>query len=936
MVAEIEPNNTPAQAQSLNLGFDNGEVTTIRVDGNLTSSPTPTIRTISGSENNNSIGLADQTGILAGETDAIRTTVGFNAVGGNPDVDFFRISSLTGQQLNITADGINGFDTFIEVFNSDGELVAFDDDDGPGLSSDLDFTVPADGDYFVAVRRFGVDINNPFDPNDNTGNTTNGSAILTISQIAPEIDYYEVELNGGDILGAALDGAAQNIQIFNPDGVLVYGSDFNISNFDSSESQLIGNGFDNVVGGLVAPETGTYLVAVTGGVGSYDLDLNVNRPALESQAVGNVQYVYLDFDGATIDSSIFGSTSGIVSLSALSTFLPNWGLSNSDENAVIDSIIATVQRQLIDDVSGLGNNDDFEIVLLNSRDHPDPDVLNLPNISRIVVGGTTAELGITTLGIAQHIDVGNFDTDDTAITLLDLYSAATGGDSINTLSLAPGTSIIDAIGQIVGTTTAHEAGHILGNFHTENENEIFNIQDQGGTGIQPFAGADGIFGTADDPFERFGLDMFESSEGIAQGTQDTLNNIAFGASSGQSTGFGYRFDLQSLFYTGDDANDTVDININSGVTVDFNAAANSNEFNIGLNTAITNVETVFMNLGGGDNTVNINSITSANVNVMSGNGTDFISLSSGNDTINSGGGNDTLNGGLGADTLNGGSGVDTVDYSDSTSGVTVFTSGRSSRGGEAQGDRLTDIENITGSDQQDQIVLNASSSVDNTVNGGDGDDRIRERDGGTNNLNGEDGDDNIFGGADRDIINGGNDSDNLFGGGGRDTLDGGTDLVRDALFGGSGDDILIGRGGNDALRGNTGDDMLFGGTGNDNLQGGNQNDELFGGNGVDVLDGGSGNDILNGGTGNDRLTGGGSNDIFIFENGSGIDRITDFNFGSGDQIDLSDFGLADFDAVMALATQTGDDVRIQLDGDDRLILQDTTLASLDENDFILV
>ena len=272
----------------------------------------------------------------------------------------------------------------------------------------------------------------------------------------------------------------------------------------------------------------------------------------------------------------------------------------------------------------------------------------------------------------------------------------------------------------------------------------------------------------------------------------------------------------------------------------------------------------------------------------------------------------------------------------SSVGVTVFTSGRSGRNGEAQGDQLTDIENIIGSSMQDQIVLNADSAVDNTVFAGDGDDRIRERDGGTNELNGGNGDDNIFGGTGNDTLNGNNNEDNLFGGAGNDNLDGGSDLERDVLFGGSDDDLLVGRGGNDALRGNTGEDRLFGGTGNDNLQGGNQNDELDGGNGVDVLDGGSGNDILNGGSGNDRLTGGGSNDLFIFENGSGIDRITDFNFGSGDQIDLTSFGLADFAAVMDLATQVGDDVRIQLNMDDRLILQDTTLASLDASDFILV
>ena len=324
-------------------------------------------------------------------------------------------------------------------------------------------------------------------------------------------------------------------------------------------------------------------------------------------------------------------------------------------------------------------------------------------------------------------------------------------------------------------------------------------------------------------------------------------------------------------------------------------------------------------------------------NILGGRGgNDALFGGAGNDILFGGTGNDVLFGGSGADELFGGTGSDTADYSGSTAGITVFTSGRSGRNGDAQGDKLDSIENITGSDQQDQIILNADTAVNNTVNAGDGDDRIRDRDGGTNILNGENGDDNIFGGVNDDIINGGNDEDNLFGGAGDDIINGGDDNARDTLFGSSGDDLLNGGGGNDALRGNTGNDILNGGDGTDNLQGGNQNDILNGGSGVDTLDGGSGNDILNGGTGNDRLIGGGSNDIFIFEDGSGIDRITDFNFGSGDQIDLSDFGLADFNAVISLAVQVGDDVRIQIDGDDRLILEDIILESLDASDFILV
>ena len=154
-----------------------------------------------------------------------------------------------------------------------------------------------------------------------------------------------------------------------------------------------------------------------------------------------------------------------------------------------------------------------------------------------MVGGTIGELGISTLGIAQFIDVGNFEHEADSVVLLDLYSAPAGDpNSVNSLILDPSVTIIDAIGVAVGTTVAHEAGHYLGNYHTENGNAVLNVQDQGGTGIAPLAGADGIFGTADDPVESFGLDSYESTEGFA-GVENTATTIEFGASTGTGSGF---------------------------------------------------------------------------------------------------------------------------------------------------------------------------------------------------------------------------------------------------------------------------------------------------------------------------------------------------------------------------------------------------------------
>ena len=58
--------------------------------------------------------------------------------------------------------------------------------------------------------------------------------------------------------------------------------------------------------------------------------------------------------------------------------------------------------------------------VLNSRDDADP--FGQPNVSRLIVGGTVDESGIDTIGIAQSIDPGNFDTEETALILLDYVS----------------------------------------------------------------------------------------------------------------------------------------------------------------------------------------------------------------------------------------------------------------------------------------------------------------------------------------------------------------------------------------------------------------------------------------------------------------------------------------------------------------------------------
>lgn len=240
--------------------------------------------------------------------------------------------------------------------------------------------------------------------------------------------------------------------------------------------------------------------------------------------------MFIDFDGAAIDLSIFGGAPDERVLSPLQVFLGNWGLQPSDENAVIDAIIEVTVENLQRDIIAMGFNPQFDIEILNSRDHADP--FGQPNVSRVIVGGTIAESGIETIGIAQSIDVGNFATAETGLVLLDVLSGTSGEPaSVNTFPIAASASIIDFIGIAVGNIVAHEAGHFFGNFHTDQFNASENIMDQGGNPAGTFGvGDDNTFGTDDDVDVDFGLDDYVPNEGLI-GIEDTLNVIAFGLTS---------------------------------------------------------------------------------------------------------------------------------------------------------------------------------------------------------------------------------------------------------------------------------------------------------------------------------------------------------------------------------------------------------------------
>lgn len=563
---EAETNNTPGTAQSLaGLGTGTGDTSAARISGTqgaLTITGTPPV----GAEPNDTIANAQATGLSTG--DLLLFTGGnigdgpFGTGGtGQGDFDFFAVNATIGQEIFVQVDTANtfggagtpGLDAISGIYNSAGDLLYYNDDfffgfngGGPPANptdSSMHFVAPATGTFYVVVGgalnlppKVSPALLLPSDP------TTGGSGIASstgdynvlIGLDYGDQDFYSVDLEAGDILSAGFDGSSSYVSLRAPNGSEMYGFPFDATGIGPASSPL--NNFSGLRNGaIVAPATGTYTIGLSGLPGNYDLNLEVFRPVLEQEELGTKQILFIDFDGETLNPSIFPDPSAPDenrTLSPLTAFLSNWGLIPGDENAVIDAILAEVVATLETDIAANGNNPGFDIEIRNSRDHADTFGTE-DHVSRVIVGGSIGELGIPTLGIAESVDLGNFNTTETAVVLLDLLSAPAGGDSINALNGVNAGNIVQAIGRVVGQITAHEAGHFFGAFHTENTNDVGNTIDQGGNGIADEAGVgpDGIFGNADDVMIRFTSDVYSVEEGFT-GTVDSRNVIAFGLSSG--------------------------------------------------------------------------------------------------------------------------------------------------------------------------------------------------------------------------------------------------------------------------------------------------------------------------------------------------------------------------------------------------------------------
>jgi Ca2+-binding RTX toxin-like protein len=283
---------------------------------------------------------------------------------------------------------------------------------------------------------------------------------------------------------------------------------------------------------------------------------------------------------------------------------------------------------------------------------------------------------------------------------------------------------------------------------------------------------------------------------------------------------------------------------------------------------VTNGDDLIYGFGGNDTIFALNGYNTVyggdgNDDIFGGDGYDDLYGEDGDDDLYGGADIDYLFGGEGADHLDGGDDYDYAAYSDSSAGVIVDLETGLALGGDAQGDTLTSIEGLIGSEHDDTFIGDDNA---NWFAGEDGDDTLKGG-GGSDALYGDSpivrlpydpgpGYNNLLAVGDDTLIGGG--------GGGGDYLDGGEGNDT-AAYDDSPAGVTVSLIGNTAAGGHAAGDTLVS---IENLTGSGFADWLEGDNTVNVLRGSDGDDTLEGRGGADMLNGGAGSDTASYYHSS--------------------------------------------------------------------
>lgn len=317
------------------------------------------------------------------------------------------------------------------------------------------------------------------------------------------------------------------------------------------------------------------------------------------------------------------------------------------------------------------------------------------------------------------------------------------------------------------------------------------------------------------------------------------------------------------------------VNLTSDGTSSISLGNGNNQLNLvgnGINSITAGVDNDSINivggvsnklsLGAGYNQVDVRgSMSNA---ITTGLGNDIINVQSGDNIIRAGDGENVIRVvSLGTQNIVTGAGNDSIELN---SGNIILNSGAGN----------------------DNIVLNQSStSSNNSINLGDGDDFIEiNAAGGSSTINGSTGNDQF-------IIH--NNSVKLNDGGGNNIIHLDNSAISDDIntinLGLGDDQVTVISNGKTTIKTSNGDNVLnLSGTGSFNVTAGTGLDNIDSGAGNDILNSGAGNDTINGNAGDDRLIAGAGNDTLsggigddVLEGGTDDDSYY-FNAGDGQDV----------------------------------------------------
>ncbi|MEJ6391122.1 pre-peptidase C-terminal domain-containing protein [Gymnodinialimonas sp. 2307UL20-7] len=850
------------------------------------------------------------------------------------DRDWVAIDLTAGEIYSFSVTGRTGNaldDSFLRLRNSDGTVIAINDDGGDGFDAMLNFQAAETGTYYLDVGAF-------ISTNSNSEWMTGGyrltTDILTPTKTLATYDALADYLTDG---------------FWQDKGAVGH-------SFDTSSSNVITVDID----ALDANGQKLALWALQ----AFELVIDVEFDVVASGA----KITFDDEENGAFASYTSAWNNASVTASATVNVHKSWVTSGKDD--INDYGFQTYLHE-IGHALGLGHQGDYNgsasFGLSNTGDANTNTFLNDSWLSSVMSYFNQNENPFTGSTVSSILTPMMVDI----IALQNLYGAADGSSSPTT------------------GNTIYGAGHTFANAYAgsdlnTNGSYLAALFDYLEFGTDP----DGLFDTSSIAFsisDVGGTDLidfsFDTSDQFVSLVAETLSTVVNPYGAGHNDNMWIARGSVIEHFTAGSGNDSVD----------GNAVGNEIKGNDGSDT-LRGAEGADTLLGGEGSDL-LDGATDGDL--LNGNaGDDTLEGGAGADTLVGGTGQDILLGGLSTDILIGEGGNDSMDggaeddiyYVETGDVVTdsgamgydlaqiVVTTGQnldlSGWSGVERIEGYTGDDTIDATGQQTQILIWGHDGND-VITGGEGNDILLGGDGndrlsggaGNDTIMGEVGNDTMDGGAGNDVfyIDGAGDSisdggadydvatltnaagaalsvggwtsvERIEGFTGNDTIDAtGATETRflwgnagdDQITGGSGDDILLGGDDDDLLRGGAGADTMQGGTGNDTFHGGDGADDFYIGESGDVVaDGGDGYDtaILNtasgvetaigtwisverveGFTGNDTIDATGSSAGFVITGGTGNDRIiggagNDTVYADGDDDDV--FGGAGDDALI--------------------------------------